>query len=314
MEDNYKPNTILESKNYNFSFKQWDALNSEKAIILAVHGYNDYSNSFKTPATFLSKFGISTFAIDLRGFGKNNDRGEWYPLEIHMQDVKYFLKKLKKDNKDKKIFILGESMGGAIVLSTILKYEIHVDGVILIAPAIWNFSEKNKIKSVLLSAISKLLPNLKIRGSSYVSVKPSNNQKMLKELSKDKLFIHEPKLRSMNGIVKLMDESFIYAKNYFNNLKSRTLLIIPAIDEIVPRKPLMEILKTQEAKKNIEKRLTIGLYENNYHMILRDINGDDITREIKEWIYETKNIESLYSFTNSIERLDKQKFYHIIEK
>ena len=65
-----------KSEDYDFTIKSWKTKSKEKAIVLAVHGYNDYSNSFKIPATHLSKFGISTYTFDLRGFGKNKDRGE----------------------------------------------------------------------------------------------------------------------------------------------------------------------------------------------------------------------------------------------
>ena len=113
---------------------------------------------------------------------------------------------------------------------------------------------------------------------------------------------------------ELMDNSYNNARNYLESPNNRTLIIIPAIDEIVPRKPLLDLLNLNQIKKNIGRKLTLGLYENNYHMILRDINGNDITREIKEWLFDTKNIDSFYSFNRSIERLNMQKFYHIIEK
>ena len=314
ISNDYKMDMHTKSEDYDFTIKSWKTTSKEKAIILAVHGYNDYSNSFKIPATHLLKFGISTYTFDLRGFGKNKDKGDWYPLEIHTQDLNYILEKIKTKNKGTKVFLMGESMGGAIVLSTIQRYNIKVDGVILIAPAVWNFSERNKIKGFFLKTLSSVFPNLKLRGSSYVSVKPSNNKNLLLELSKDEYFIHEPTLRSMNGIVDLMNTSYNDARNYLKSPNNRTLIVIPAIDEIVPRKPLLDLLNLNEIKNNIGGKLTLALYEDNYHMILRDINGNDITREIKEWLFNTENINFLYSFNRSIERLNMQKYYHIIEK
>ena len=63
----------------------------------------------------------------------------------------------------------------------------------------------------------------------------------LKELSDDPFFIHKPKLKSLNGITNLMDESFEDAKNYLKNPSYNTLILIPINDQIVPRKPLIEI-------------------------------------------------------------------------
>ena len=41
------------------------------------------------------------------------------------------------------------------------------------------------------------MPNLKIEGKNWVKVKASDNQNMLKELSEDKFFIHNPSLSSL---------------------------------------------------------------------------------------------------------------------
>ena len=51
----------------------------------------------------------------------------------------------------------------------------------------------------------------------WVEVQASDNQEVLKELSEDKYFIHHPNLKSLNGIIELMDESYKDAKNFFHN-------------------------------------------------------------------------------------------------
>ena len=72
------------------SKKVWKANKYEDAVIIAIHGYNDYSNSFQIPATFLAKSRISTISFDLRGFGMNEDRGTWFPLSVHVNDVFFY--------------------------------------------------------------------------------------------------------------------------------------------------------------------------------------------------------------------------------
>ena len=154
--------------------------------MIAIHGYNDYSNSFQIPATFLTKFRISTISFDLRGFGMNEDHGSWFPLSVHVNDVTFFIRDIRNKFPKKKIFLLGESMGGAIVVSTLIKNkDLPVDGVILVAPAIWNFSQMNPIKKIFLNILSTLLPNLTLDGGDYIKVTACNNVEVLKALSKD---------------------------------------------------------------------------------------------------------------------------------
>ena len=77
--------------------------------------------------------------------------------------------------------------------------------------------------------------------------------------------------------------------------------------------PLIEILQNPDIKKNIGEKFDLGVYIKSYHMMLRDVEGDFVTREIKEWIFKRKNISYLNSFKNPIEKLLNQPYYHILD-
>ena len=254
-------------------------------------------------------------SFDLQGFGKNANKGSWFSIDSHIDDILKLLKILKQENPKKKIYLLGESMGGAIVLSLAnSKKNLPIDGIILVAPVIWNFTERNFFKSLTLNFFSKIFPSIKISGDGLIDVKASDNIKMLKQLSKDPYFIHKPTLESLNGIIKLMDKSFYDSQNYLKNPAYDTLMIIPIIDEIIPRKPLLELLNDKEVLKKFDDRIKLSIYEKNYHMILRDINGNRVTREIKEWIFKNKNLDYFYSFQNSLTKLRNSEFHHRLDK
>ena len=88
-----------------------------------------------------------------------------------------------------------------------------------------------------------------------------------------------------------MDESYEDAEKYFKNPTYKTLILIPLRDEIVPRKPFIKILQNDEIEINVSNLLSVGAYAKSYHMILRDLQGDNITKDIKDWILGRKNIE-----------------------
>src|SRR5262245_31862701 len=48
-----------------------------KAVILALHGFNDYANAFDGPGEIWANQGIATYAYDQRGFGAAPERGFW---------------------------------------------------------------------------------------------------------------------------------------------------------------------------------------------------------------------------------------------
>ena len=283
-------------------------------VILAIHGYNDYSNSFKIPGEYLSKNNIALTSFDLNGFGKNKNKGEWFDLKQHIKDIDFNLKKIKNENPDKKIFLLGESMGGAITLSFVNRFRnLPIDGVILIAPAIWNFTETNFWKSIPLKFFAKILPYFKVSGKGIVKVQASDNVKMLKELSMDDLFIHKPTFRSLQGVVDLMDEAYKETEEYFKNPSYKTLIMIPLKDEIVPRKPLIKLLKDERIKNNFSDKIKILVYEESYHMILRDLNGDKITEDLKNWVIGKEYDSSNSSFSDILKQIENTEFYHRLD-
>ena len=85
------------------------------------------------------------------------------------------------------------------------------------------------------------------------------------------------------------------------------------IDEIVPRKPLIKILKDTKVKKNFSKLINLEIYENNFHMILRDIDGNKITNDIKDWIKKEKKINNSKSISKIIKKLEDSNYYHRLD-
>ena len=57
--------------------RKWLPDGAVKAVILALHGFNDYSNAFEGPGEVWAHRGIATYAYDQRGFGGAPGRGLW---------------------------------------------------------------------------------------------------------------------------------------------------------------------------------------------------------------------------------------------
>ena len=72
---------------------------------------------------------------------------------------------------------------------------------------------------------------------------------------------------------------------------------------------MINLNETLSVDKFIEK----ALYDKNFHMILRDIDGDRITWEIKEWIINKERVINFQTFKNVVNRLKSTKFYHRLD-
>ncbi len=55
----------------------WQPQGLPKALVLGLHGYGDYRQSFAALGNWLAQRGIALLAYDQRGFGETGSRGVW---------------------------------------------------------------------------------------------------------------------------------------------------------------------------------------------------------------------------------------------
>ena len=116
----------------------WRPDGEPRAVVLALHGFNDYSKAFEEPAKRLASHGIVTYAFDQRGFGETPHRGVW-PGEMRMiEDLRIAAGLIREENPGRPLYLMGESMGGAVIMAACTADPpIAADGYVLAAPAVW---------------------------------------------------------------------------------------------------------------------------------------------------------------------------------
>jgi acylglycerol lipase len=108
-----------------------------KAIILCIHGLGLHNGSFAPFGRQMRTRGYDVYAMDVRGFGSwTKAKGEErVDFEQCVEDVRTALNAIHEANPRLPIFLLGESMGGAIALHAAAKYPELLSGVISSVPA-----------------------------------------------------------------------------------------------------------------------------------------------------------------------------------
>ena len=257
--------------------KQWLPGSEPKAVIIALHGFNDYSNFFDRPANYLSEQGIASFAYDQRGFGGSPKRGSWPGITAYHNDLLSFVQLVRHRFPQQPIFLLGESMGGAIVITAMRQTIPEVAGIILVAPALWARQTMPWYQTSLLWTLAHTVPRLTLTGRS-VGVQASDNIDMLRELGRDPLVIKATRVEAIYGLTDLMDAAF----NSATELNAKTLLMYGEKDEIIPKKATHAFLQRFLSVPGETK--TVAFYQHGYHMLLRDMQADKIWQDIVAWI------------------------------
>jgi alpha-beta hydrolase superfamily lysophospholipase len=103
--------------------------------MLLVHGLGGHSNNCEYMADYLVERGVASYAIELKGFGKTeNLKGHIDSFNTYIKDVRRLHNIIKREHRQKPLFIAGESMGGLISFLTVIKKPTLFRGLICMSP------------------------------------------------------------------------------------------------------------------------------------------------------------------------------------
>jgi len=256
----------------------WLPEGEPRAVMLALHGFNDYSAAFEAPGTWWAGHGIATYAYDQRGFGESPHRGLWAGSETLSDDLVSLAGLIRARHPETPFYILGESMGGAVAMVAFAEHPaIGVDGAILSAPAVWARSTMPGYQRVTLEIMAFLLPWGRLTGEG-ARVQASDNIEMLRALGRDPLVIKKTRVDAVYGLTDLMDRALAGAER----LTVPLLLLYGERDEIIPRDPTLQAWNDLPAAGRHRQRL--ALYENGWHMLLRDLQAEVVLDDVSAWI------------------------------
>lgn len=251
------------------------------AVIVALHGMNDYSNAFTLPAEEWAKHGIATYAYDQRGFGEAPGRGLWAGTRQLDSDAAAACRLVRRRHPGVPAYLLGESMGGAVAITAFTGAagapRPSCDGLILSAPAVWGRDTMNVFERIALWTAWEVAPDMTLTGNG-LHIMPSDNLPMLRALSRDPLFIKETRVAAIKGLVDLMDEALAAAPQ----LDEPMLLLYGARDEIIPREP-MELMIDRLPPAGAAQR-HVAFYAQGYHLLLRDLEAPLVQHDVESWI------------------------------
>ena len=257
--------------------RHWPAAGDPKAVILAVHGFNDYSEAFEKPATQWAKLGIETYAYDQRGFGRTQYPGIWAGDDRMIRDLEEASRLIAARHPGVPFYILGESMGGAVVMSAATGSDPpRADGLILVAPAIWGRQSMGPVASGALWFFAHTIPWYTVTGQG-LHIEPTDNRAVLEKLSRDPLVIKATRIDSVYGLVGLMDRAWAAAPK----LTARALVLYGEHEQVLDDDAVVAMLR-RLPRGPLAPR--VALYPNGYHMLMRDLDGKVVNRDIAEWV------------------------------
>lgn len=129
------PPAAIRDKMTGVIYRRWDCP-SPDAVFLLVHGLGAYSGRWERLAEYFLGNSISSYAIDLRGFGETPDgKGHVDSFSLYFKDIQALGGIIRRESGGKPIFLVGESMGGLISFLLAQRRPGAFAGLVCLSPA-----------------------------------------------------------------------------------------------------------------------------------------------------------------------------------
>jgi alpha-beta hydrolase superfamily lysophospholipase len=108
-----------------------------RAALLCIHGLGLHNETYEPFGKRMAQLGVATYALDMRGFGSYRQAKGHEEVDFDgcLDDLYRSLKSIRRAQPGVPVFLLGESMGGAIALHAMALRPDLIDGLITSVPA-----------------------------------------------------------------------------------------------------------------------------------------------------------------------------------
>ena len=270
--------TFVSFDGAQMGMKRWLPPSGEPwAVIVGLHGINDYSNAFHLAADYWARDGIATYAFDQRGYGRSPNRGVWPGEALMTEDVRTFCALIRKRYPHALIVVAGVSMGGAVAINAFASDRPpDADRVVLLAPAVWGWSTQPLPYKTTLWITAHADPALSLGPPDFVThnIHPSDNIDELRAMGRDPLMTWGARVDALYGLVNLMED----ASDRVGQIKAPTLYLAGVHDELVPAKAM------RLAASRLPSTDRTGYYVHGWHLLLVDKQAENVWRDVEAWL------------------------------
>ena len=266
--------TTRKDKETGILYRSWLAAKPE-AVLLLVHGLGAHSARWQDLSDFLLQKGISSYAIELKGFGETEGpEGHVDSFGVYLKDIDRLRDIVIGENKGKKVILLGESMGALISFLAVAARPDLFGGLICISPAF-----VNKLKLSIFE-YAKIFSSLVYNPRKKFHL-PFTPEMCTRDMACQKQVEEDP-MEHRSASARLIYEliaSQVRARIVKEKVKIPVLFLLAGEDKLVDSRASERIFKSLEVRDK-----TLIEYPGMYHALSIDLGREKVFRDIADWI------------------------------
>ena len=253
---------------------RWQPAAAPRALVLGVHGYGDYRQSFARIGAWLAERGVALLAYDQRGFGESDARGRWPGAATLIEDLADVILAVRAGEPGPPLVVLGESMGGAVALAGLSSGKVAgVDRLILAAPAV-------RGRDVPLQQLHDLALRLGALALPWLAIelrrggRPWLTPEESKRLADDPLILRELSVGTYEGLIELAGLASLAPAIAL----PPTLVLYGGLDRTIARRAIEELVE------RLGGQGTLRLDPERHHLLLHETGAEELFAACLDWL------------------------------
>jgi len=267
--------------------RRWIPKNPVQGLVFIVHGHGEHINrpGYQYLANQLMEENYAVFGIDFAGHGRSSGtRGHVPSCHSLCDDLQTFIRSITQEYPDCPKFAIGHSMGGLVVLNTVVLSPKLFDGVILSAPV-----SCIHLNPSIPSWQKAIFHSLSLAFPKFQAIRLDMNGLTSNPDAVDR-YLNDPLIN--RGYINLctFDEALRNCRDFLWNKLPNIVLpiyIVHGIEDTLVKSTDSEVLYAQLGTKPSHKKLWIP--EHVKHEPWEDPKVDQILDSMKDWLSKCKN-------------------------
>jgi len=166
----------------------WLQAGEPRARVVITHGAGEHLARYEHVAERLSSVGYEVHAYDHRGHGRSQGkRADIGRMDSAVADLRSMIALVRSERPERRLFLLGHSMGGCIALEYALRHQEEIDGLILSSP-LASLNAASAATRALSKLVGSLLPRLGVYAVDTDLV--SRDPAVVRDYERDPLVFH----------------------------------------------------------------------------------------------------------------------------
>ncbi len=273
-ENSEKQGTFTGHDGLTLFYRHYQATDECARIVIA-HGLGEHSGRYGNVVNRLVPANNSVWIADHRGHGQSGGKkGHVLRFDDYLQDLRLIVNMAREGlPENRKIFLLGHSMGGLIALSFALQYPELIDGVIASSPGLGAAFEVPMVQRTIGRIMSVIWPGL-LLPNGFDATKISREESVVHTYLNDPLVHDKVSARWFTEIISTMAE----VNRQASHIEIPVLMQVAGDDRLVSAESSMHFFKNLTVEDK-----TLHVYDGLYHEVYNELNEprqkvlDDLT-------------------------------------